>query len=372
MPVLEITSGQTIPATIPANTEVRIHAGTYTGNVRVDNGVSLISVDGPGQAHLVPSDQNTATVLGRGEQGVLLDGLKLTAATNRAAVEFTESGTGGAAFNADITIRSCEVVVPAAGCKDGFKLAQISGLVVVGNKLTGKFLEECIDCVTVEDFEIAFNEIDGISFQGLSGITVKGGSRDGVVRRNWVHHIGQDGILIGGYTDNALLYWGTTPPFEAHNIAVEENRIENIITRRPMNMIAAGSVQVARNRIDRSGNGYFTAVNLEKHTGRNWACASISLTDNSVDASNWLSVQSGSGTGLANTGNVVNGPWDYPVGPAAMEPVQPEVDVSAILALVDAGLVIESDKSDLLDQLAAKVAQGEANLEAIRAAALAL
>lgn len=278
-------------------TAILVRAGDYHENVTIPKSgteaapIWFVSVDGPGEANIIPLNENVATILGRGTDNIIIKDFSIDGADNRSGIEFTQSGVDFTNLVKNIVIEGNTIYDVGI---DGIKIAQTENIQIIGNQISGG-REEGIDFVTVWNATIAQNEVRDV--QGPGGIVVKGGSNHVLVEKNYVHDTANDGIAIGGWTDANLfqLFDG----FEASNVTVRENYIQDV-GKRPLNFLAAQDSIATDNFLD-PNNDYYTIVNIE---GDNLGLISrdLTITNNTVTKENWLYVTPGhdEGHNIAN------------------------------------------------------------------------
>ncbi|UEM07636.1 hypothetical protein JL101_032505 (plasmid) [Skermanella rosea] len=114
--------------------------------------------------------------------------------------------------------------------QDGFKLFQgAHDVLVAGNTLDGDWRQEAIDNVSVRDTVYAGNTIVGRA--GFSGLTLKAGSRDNVVRDNRIDVDAPTQLSVGGYGNSRLdrEFPAEWQGFEARNTTVTGNAIDGSV-----------------------------------------------------------------------------------------------------------------------------------------------
>lgn len=269
-------------------TAVLVREGDYHENVKIPHGGSasapiwFVSVDGPAKANIIPPNENVATILGRGTDHIIIKDFAIDGADNRSGIEFTQAGIDFSNLVANIVIIGNTIY--DAGI-DGIKIAQTESIDIIGNHISGG-REEGIDFVTVWNATIAQNEVRHT--EGPGAIAVKGGSNNILIKQNYVHDVGVDGILVGGWTDADLfqLFDG----YEAKNITVQDNYVQDV-GKRPLNFLAAQDSVATNNFLD-PNNDYFTIVNIE---GDNigFVSKNLTITDNVVTKDNWLYITPG-------------------------------------------------------------------------------
>ena len=286
-------------------TAVMVRAGSYYENVEIttsgtdDDPIWFISVDGRGEARIIPTDQHKGTIVGRGTDNLIIRDFMIDGADQRSGIEFTQAGDDFTNTVENITIEGN--IIHDVGL-DGIKIAQTENINVVGNLIIGG-TEEGIDFTTVWNANVAQNEVRDLP--GLGGIVVKGGSNKILIEDNFVHDIAADGIIVGGWTDANLfqLFQG----FEAKYITVTDNVVQHV-GRRPINILAGQDSLIAKNVLDPQ-NDYYTVINLEGDNN-GLVTRNITIKDNLITRDNWLHVTPGHGEGLSTQNNTV-GAFEY-------------------------------------------------------------
>ena len=119
---------------------------------------------------------------------------------------------------------------------DGIKIGQADNAYVIGNTVYN-VVGEGIDFLAVNNGFISYNEVYNAQ-STAAAIFAKGGSTGVLIDHNYVHDIPYgDGIGIGGQTGTEYFRPGFTT-YEAKNVIVSENHVEDV-ARRPVNVKGA-------------------------------------------------------------------------------------------------------------------------------------
>lgn len=190
---------------------------------------------------------------------------------------------------------------------DGIKLAQARYVAVTGNTVENFGREEGIDNVYVRDAVIAYNDIsDGSKSGNRSGITVKAGSEDIEILYNDISDV-LDGVLVGGWSSKPGVVYPGDIDYQAKDITVLGSHIYDL-AKRAVNVLGGNDSVISDNKFD-PNNSYLSVVNVASDNQGNRS-EDIRLLDNIVDKSKWLTVQSGSSSGLVNDRNTPGGSFD--------------------------------------------------------------
>ena len=353
-------------------TAILVKAGSYYENVEItkngldDQPIWFISADGPGKANIIPTNQDRATIVGRGTENVIIRDFTIDGADNRSGIEFTQGGYDFTNLVKNIVIEGNKIIDVGL---DGIKIAQTENIDVIGNLVEGG-REEGIDFTTVWNANIAQNEVRNL--EGRGAIVVKGGSNNIIIEENFVHNVNVDGIVVGGWTDANLfqLFQG----FEAKNITVRDNVVQ-AVEKRPINILAGQDSIITNNTLDPQ-NDYYTVINLEGDNN-GLITKNITITDNTITRDNWIYVTPGHGEGLYLDNNNVGIPKQKIVGLDAYNqnqtqwlqepdneqaPVEPYVETQSLTNLItgwrlerafdglDDALVVQHESSSKIDE----------------------
>jgi Ca2+-binding RTX toxin-like protein len=298
-------------------TAIMVKAGTYRENVQLkvdgttDKPIWLTSADGIGSAKIVAATNSKSVIYAHGEDNWIVKGFETQGGSN--GIQFTMSGAdirnmGTQGMTKNVVIQ--DNIIRNVAVDDGIKLSQAQNFVVVGNRIEGGVGEEGIDNVYTVNSVFAYNTIKNTN--GLSGITVKGASKDIHIHHNVIDGAKTDGILIGGWSTNTGALFPKTG-YEARNVIVEHNEIHDV-GKRSINVLA-GWDSVVRNNLFDPQNTYNTVVHVDKDNS-GWISQNIRFEGNITSRSSWLTVQSGS-KNVTQSGNVANGTWSTKAGTSA-------------------------------------------------------
>jgi Ca2+-binding RTX toxin-like protein len=294
-------------------TAVMVKTGTYTENIqlKVDGTATkpiwLTSADGIGKAKIIAADNNQSVIAGYGEDNWVVKGFATEGGKN--GIQFSQSGSGLTNLSHNVVIQ--ENVIRNVSLADGIKLSQADHHAMIGNHIEGGVGEEGIDNVYTTNSVIAYNTI--MNTNGLSAITMKGGSANINVHHNYIEGAKTDGILIGGYMGTGS--GGSIMPngldYQAKNITVEFNEIHEV-GKRAVNALGGHDSTVKTNWLDPQ-NSYYTVVGVYKDN-MNHISSNIKFLNNIVSKDAWLVVAPGEGTGISQSGNTKTGTWTYKTG----------------------------------------------------------
>ncbi|UEM03488.1 right-handed parallel beta-helix repeat-containing protein [Skermanella rosea] len=289
-------------------TAVMVKSGTYKGSVSLDDAsgtagkpVWLVSADGQGAAKIIASSGKPG-ISAYGEDYLVIKGFTIQGGTE--GIKLTQSGSHLKNMTTNIVIEDNHI---SGSSIDGIKLAQARYVAVTGNTVENFGREEGIDNVYVRDAVIAYNDISDATKAGnRSGITVKAGSEDIKILYNDISDV-LDGIIIGGYSSQPGKVYPGDIDYQAKDITVSGNHVYDL-AKRAVNVLGGNDSVIADNKFD-PNNSYPTVVNVasDNHGNRS---EDIRILDNIVEASKWLTVQSGNSSGLVNDGNTQDGSFD--------------------------------------------------------------
>ncbi|EWY42785.1 hypothetical protein N825_00435 [Skermanella stibiiresistens SB22] len=291
-----------------AGTAVMVKAGTYNENVSLDgkSGTStkpiwLVSADGEGSAKIAASSSKAA-IYAYGEDNLIIKGFTIQGGSE--GIKLTQGGNGLSNMTTNIVIEDNRI---SGSAVDGIKLAQAVNVAVVGNTIANYGREEGIDNVYVRNAIIAYNDIsDGSKDGNRSGITVKSGSEDIKILYNDIGNV-LDGVIVGGWSSAAGSTWPRNLDYEAKDILVSGNYIHDL-AKRAVNVLAGTDSTITGNKFA-PNNSYPSVVNVASDN-HGTASSDIDILNNIVSKAKWLTVQSGSSSGLTNSGNTTTGSFD--------------------------------------------------------------
>jgi Right handed beta helix region len=264
-------------------TAVMVKAGSYTDSIRVKSGTTdkpvwLVSADGEGAAKITASSPDKPVVYGFGNDNIVIKGLEIIGGVE--GIKFTQSGSylKNLTYNIvlqDNLIRGQHV--------DGIKISQGVNHVVVNNTVSNVTGEEGIDAVYLRHTLIAHNDVSNIT--GNGGIVVKAAS-DGVkIHNNHVQDIIGNGISLGGHSTGQGASWPNGVAYEARNIDVKGNLVEDV-SKHALITKAAHNSTISKNSFE-SNTSYYTVVATDKDN-HGWDSKNIQFTDNVVQRDKWL------------------------------------------------------------------------------------
>jgi hypothetical protein len=290
-------------------TAVMVKAGSYTDSVRMKSGTAekpiwLVSADGEGAAKIIASSSIWPVVYGFGNDNIVVKGFDLVGGQD--GVKFTQGGTRLANLADNIVVQDNEIYGQTI---DGIKISQARNAVIIGNTIHDvRGANEGIDIFYTRKGIVAHNEIDNI--QGQGGIVVKGGSEAVKVVNNDIADV-QRGIVVGGWAGGNGENWPAKLGWQAKNIHVEGNLIQNTTKFAVLTQGAIDST-ITKNAL-LPNNSYYT-VAATGADDNDWQSRNIKFTDNIVQRDKWL--VDGSKAVMVNTGNVKTKPFDKgKVGP---------------------------------------------------------
>jgi Ca2+-binding RTX toxin-like protein len=306
-------------------TAVMVKAGSYTDSIRMKSGTTdkpvwLVSADGEGAAKITGSSPNKPVVYGFGNDNMVIKGLEIIGGMD--GIKFTQSGERLVNLVDNVVIQDTVI----HGQKvDGIKIAQSNNAVVVGNTIYDtKGNDEGIDIFYTKKGIVAHNQIENI--QGLAAIALKAGTENVKVMYNDIADV-QRGIVVGGWAGGNGENWPVNVGWQAKNIHVEGNLIQNTSKWAVLTMGAIDST-ITKNAF--LPNNVYPTVAATGADNYGWHSENIKFIDNIVQKDNWLG--DGSKAVTVNTGNVKTGSFDESkVGPdglgfraSAPAPVSPE------------------------------------------------
>ena len=282
-----------------AGTAIMVTAGEYRENVKLptnaagtpDNPIWLISADGPQAAKVVATDQSVSTILGLGTDNYVVSGFEIQGGFR--GIQFSQSGRDFTNLVANIVVTG-NLIHDAK--EDGIKIGQADNAYVIGNTILN-VAEEGVDFLAVNNSVIAYNEVSNAK-STAAAIFAKGGSTGVAIHHNYVHDIPLgDGISIGGQTEAKFFRPGYTK-YEAKNVIVTDNYIEDV-ARRPVNVKGAIDSKILDNYL--AGNpDYYAVIAIQKGS----ASAPIPIYSANIEVAGNILV--GNQTIFINAGNNKN------------------------------------------------------------------
>jgi VCBS repeat-containing protein len=302
-----------------AGTAIMVTAGVYHENVKLptnaagtpENPIWLISADGPQAAKVVAVDQSLSTIYGLGTDNYVVSGFEIEGGFR--GIQFSQSGSSFTNMVSNIVVTGNLIHDTK---EDGIKIGQADNAYVVGNTIID-VAEEGIDFLAVNNGVIAYNEVSNAK-STAAGIFAKGGSTGVVIHHNYVHDIPLgDGICIGGQTEPTFFRPGYTT-YEARNVLVTDNYIEDV-ARRPVNVKGAIDSKILDNYL--AGNpDYYAAIAIQMGASSALVpmySANIEIADNILIGNRKIVVNTGNNNNISIHDNAPNGQWTIPVGPNA-------------------------------------------------------
>jgi serralysin len=342
-----------------AGTAIMVTAGIYHENVKLptwskgtaDNPIWLMSADGPQTAKIVGVSQTVGTIYGYGTDNYVVQGFEIEGGFR--GIQFSQSGR-----DFSNTVENVLVIdnVIHDTLEDGIKIGQADNVHVIGNTVYN-VAQEGIDFVAVLNGVIAYNEVSNAK-STAAGIFAKGGSTGIVIHHNYVHDIPYgDGISIGGQSLNTGSFRPGYTTYEAKNVLVTENYVEDV-DQNPVIVKGALDSQIIDNYLVTNPT-YFAAIVITKGwsgAGTASYSANIEVANNILVGKQNVVVYDGNNSRISIHDNAPAGQWTTPVGPDAYfestdtEPPQPPpvtTNVAPVIASATAtGLATEwPDKS---------------------------
>ena len=180
---------------------------------------------------------------------------------------------------------------------DGIKIAQADNVVVVGNTIHDiKGTNEGIDIFYSKKGIVAYNEIHEI--QGQGAIVLKGGTENFKVMYNDIADV-QRGIIVGGWAGGNGENWPAKLGWQAKNIHVEGNLIQNTTK---FAVLTQGAIDSTITKNAFLPNNTYPTVAATGADDNGWGSKNIKFIDNIVQRTEWLI--DGSKAVTVNTGNV--------------------------------------------------------------------
>lgn len=277
----------TIQAAVDAatpGTAIMVKAGDYIENVSIPRNVSgtdsapiwLISADGPQAAHITAKSDTLATIGGGGTENFIVDGFHITGGKN--GIQFSQNGNDYTDTIKNIVIKN-NVIDNVV--QDGVKANGGSNVVVTNNVITGG-IDESIDFMSILHGVISHNDVSGNTGTSAA-IFAKGGSSDILISNNYVHGVTADGISVGGWTSYNYKMLEGYDAFQASDVTVVGNRVEDV-GKRPLAFRGAVDSVATGNYLE-AAQGYYTAVLVGNSAATKYGTFTshdISVTDNFI------------------------------------------------------------------------------------------
>jgi Ca2+-binding RTX toxin-like protein len=304
-------------------TAILLLPGNYTGNFEfqtiqgtADNPIWLAAANGQGTVTITAASNSQPVISFFGEDNLVIKDLTIVGGTN--GIQAGQSGTNYTDLVHNIVIEGNTVTGTS---EDGIKISQGVNIHVLNNKVSNVGAEG-IDFVGVTDAEISGNEVSQV--HGTSaGMFVKGGSSNILIANNYVHDVGPDGILVGGWSSASAFLPGTD--YEARDVEVVGNVVENA-GKRPLAVLGGENVNIHGNFF---GSTSQNQVVVYIGTGSPQLnppppSSNVSIHDNVFDRADHFSQVDPTSSGVTFTDNVQNGVVEgdiRPSPPVASEPV---------------------------------------------------
>jgi Right handed beta helix region len=338
-------------------TAVMVKAGTYAENVEfhhsgtADKPIWLISADGVGKAHIKPGKSTTtATIEAFGEDYIVISGFDVSGGDrNTNGIAVTQGGTDFSNLTHHVVIKN-NIVHDAV--KDGIKVAQGDYVYVVNNRVH-HVGDQGIDFVAVNNSVIARNEVTYVTGKAPA-LFAKGGSTNVLIADNYVAHVANDGIAVGGWTEGTKNMRPGYTGWQAKNVVVIDNHVEDV-GKRPLVILGAQKSQIIHNYLESNPDYYYVVTIAPDNSSPPLNSKDTLFKNNTFDRSeHWLQVQPGQGGGLKLTGNRFDGVWDGDAG-LGSESFPYTLPWQSTASTSQATLSTEStqDQSDSNDQSAA-------------------
>jgi hypothetical protein len=299
-------------------TTVMVKAGTYAENIEFHNSgtagkpISLVSADGPGEAKIVPGKGKTGgTIEAFGEDHIVIDGFEVSGGDKNAnGIIVTQGGHDLTNLTHHVVIKN-NIVHDAV--KDGIKAAQGDEIYVINNTVH-HVGDQGIDFVAVNDSVIAGNDVSYVTGKAPA-LVVKGGSTNILIADNHVAHIANDGISVGGWTDGTKHMRPGFTDWQAKNVIVVDNHVEDV-GKRPLVVLGAQESQVLHNYLESNPDYYYVVTIAPDNSDPALNSKDVLLQGNTFDRDeHWLEVKPEQGAGLEVTSNRFDGEWDGDAGP---------------------------------------------------------
>jgi serralysin len=245
-----------------AGTAIMVTAGVYKENVKLpnealgtpENPIWLMSANGPQAAKIVAVDQTLSTIYGYGTDNYVVQGFEIQGGFR--GIQFSQEGRDFTNLVKNVLVKD-NVIHDTK--EDGIKIGQADNAYAIGNTVYN-VAEEGIDFLAVNKGYISYNEVYNVK-STAAAIFAKGGSTGVLIDHNYVHDIPfGDGISIGGQTGPEYFRPGYTT-YEAKNVIVIENYVEDV-ARRPVNVKGAVDSKIIDNYL--VGNPeYYAAIAIQ-------------------------------------------------------------------------------------------------------------
>src|SRR5262249_5217453 len=298
-------------------TTIMVEAGTYVENIKFNVSglpyapICLVSADGPGAAKILPGAANaSATIEAFGEENIVISGFDVSGGNvHDNGIQFGMSGMNFNDLTKNIVIKD-NIVHDTK--KDSIKISQGDHIYVVDNTVSHAG-DQGIDFVAVTNSVIARNDISYIT--GPAAVFAKGGSTNILIAENKVTHASVDGIEVGGYSKDLTYFRPGYTGWEANNVTVIDNIVQDV-GKRPLDILAAQNCVITHNSVKSNRNYYYGVTIGPDDPTPALNSPTLTLSDNVFDrGAHWLQLLPGQGNGLQLVDNHFDGVWQGPAGP---------------------------------------------------------
>jgi hypothetical protein len=298
-------------------TAVMVKAGTYYENVEfhvsgtAGKPIWLISADGKGAARIKPGKSTTtATIEAFGEDYIVISGFDVGGGDrNTNGIAVTQGGTNFSNLTHHVVIKN-NIVHDAV--QDGIKVAQGDYIYVVNNRVH-HVGDQGIDFVAVNNSVIARNEVTHVTGKAPA-LFAKGGSTNVLIADNYVAHAANDGIAVGGWTDGTKYMRPGYTGWQAKNVVVIDNHVEDV-GKRPLVILGAQKTKIIHNLLESNPDYYYVVSIAPDNSSPPLNSKDTLFQNNTFDRSeHWLQVLPGQGSGLKLVDNRFDGKWSGDAG----------------------------------------------------------
>ncbi len=300
-------------------TTIMVEAGTYVETVKFNVSglpgapISLISVDGPGAAKIVPNADTTrkATIAAFGEENIVISGFDVSGGGRlENGIQFGMNGTDFTDMTANIVIKD-NIVHDTV--RDGIKVSHGDYVYIVDNTVSHAG-DQGIDFVAVNNSVIARNDVSYIT-GSAPALFVKAGSTNILIAQNHVSHAASDGITVGGWTGGSTWMRPGFTEWQAKNVLVIDNHVEDC-GKRPLNILGGQDSQIIHNWLESNPDYYYVVTIAPDDSTPSLNSKNILLKDNAFDrGDHWLQVLPGQDVGLQVAGNRFDNIFQGATGP---------------------------------------------------------
>jgi hypothetical protein len=348
-------------------TAVMVTAGTYAENVEFHHSgtagkpIWLVSADGKGAARIKPGKSTTTgTIEAFGEDYIVISGFDVSGGDrNTNGIVVTQGGTDFSNLTHHVVIKN-NIVHDAV--KDGIKVAQGNEVYVVNNRVH-HVGDQGIDFVAVNNSVIARNDVTHVTGKAPA-LFAKGGSTNILIADNYVAHAANDGIAVGGWTDGTKHMRPGYTGWQAKNVVVIDNHVEDV-GKRPLVILGAQKTKIIHNFLESNPDYYYVVSIAPDNSSPPLNTRDTLFQNNTFDRSeHWLQVLPGQGGGLKFVDNRFDGKWSGDAGLGG-ETFPYNLPWQSTTSTTQATLSTEStqDQSDGNDQLASAAKPADAGDE---------